>query len=136
MWFTDAFIQAALNALSFFATFKLLDNLKNGCNMICTSWNSFGGKSILSQARDTKFGGKLKTHGYINWWKFGVDISNHFWVIQNQPKFIVHCRQPFGHFRHPEVQNDRLVVYSEQWILVDSELPKSGLRYQHKILTS
>ena len=40
--------------------------------------NSFGGKSILSQARDTKFGGKLTIHEYINWWKFGVDISNWF----------------------------------------------------------
>ena len=46
-------------------------------------WNSFGGKSILSVAKGTKFGGKLKTHEYYNWWKFGVNISNHFWVIQN-----------------------------------------------------
>ena len=30
-----------------------------------------------------KFSGKLKTHEYYNWWKFGVDISNHFWEIQN-----------------------------------------------------
>ena len=76
--------------------------------------NSFGRKSFLNQVMDTKFGGKLKTHKYINWWKFGVDISNHFWVIQNQPKFIVPCRQPVGHFRPPEVQNDQLVVYRDQ----------------------
>ena len=37
--------------------------------------NSFGGKSILSVARGTKFGGKLKTYEYYNWWKFGVNIS-------------------------------------------------------------
>ena len=31
---------------------------------------------------------------------------------------------------HPDVQNNRLVVYSEQWILVDFKLIKSGLRYK------
>ena len=99
-------------------------------------WNNFGGKSILSQARYTKFGGKLKTYEYIKWWKFGVDISNHFWVIQNQLKFIVHCRQPVGHFRHQDEQNDQLVVYNNQGILVDFEYLKNALRYQHQILTS
>ena len=29
------------------------------------------------------------------WWKFQKDISNHFWVIQNQPNFTVHL----GHQR-------------------------------------
>ena len=73
-------------------------------------WNIFGWKSILSVARGTKFCGKLNSHRFNNWWIFGVDTSNSLWVIQNQPKFIVHCRQPVVHFRHPEVQNVRLVV--------------------------
>ena len=27
---------------------------------------------------------------------------------------IVHCRQLVGHIRHPDVQNDQLVVYSDK----------------------
>ena len=34
-------------------------------------------------------------------------------LIQNKPKFIPPSRQPVVHFRPPEVQNVRLVVYSE-----------------------
>ena len=46
------------------------------------------GNPFFSQARDTKFGGKLKTYEYINWWKFGVDILNHFRDIQNLRFFV------------------------------------------------
>ena len=35
------------------------------------------------------------------WWKFQKDISNYFWVIQNQPNFIDHISPPNVHFRHP-----------------------------------
>ena len=70
------------------------------------------------------------------WWKFQKDISNHFWVIQNQPNFIVDLCQPKGHFRQPKVQNAHLVGKGQQQNLVDFELLKSGLRYQHQIFTS
>ena len=85
-------IHLERKAPAFFATFKLLEFSKNDSNNVCTSQknatnflsfkgvaqklhlprplevqNSFGGKSILSQARDTKFVEKLKTHEYINW---------------------------------------------------------------------
>ena len=69
------------------------------------------------------------------WWKFQKDISNHFWVIQNQPNFIVHLGQPKGHFRQPEVQNAHLVGKGGQWNLVDFELLKTGLRYLSEIFT-
>ena len=69
------------------------------------------------------------------WWKFQKDISNHFWVIQNQPNFVVHLCQPKGHFRQPEVQNAHLVGKGGQWNLVDFELLKTGLRYLSEIFT-
>ena len=69
------------------------------------------------------------------WWKFQKDISNHFWVIQNQPSFIVDLCQPKGHFRQPEVQNAHLVGKGGQWNLVDFELLKTGLRYLSEIFT-
>ena len=46
-------------------------------------WTSQGHGSLFKWVMPFKFGGKLKTHEYYNWWKFGVDISNHFWEIQN-----------------------------------------------------
>ena len=67
-------------------------------------------KSILNVASDVKVGEKLKTYEYIDLWKFGVDISNHSWVIQIWSKFIDHPIQPEVYFRHPEVQNIPLVV--------------------------
>ena len=69
------------------------------------------------------------------WWKFQKDISNHFWVIQNQPNFIVDLCQPKGHFRQPKVQNAHLVGKGQQQNLVDFELLKSGLRYLSEIFT-
>ena len=42
----------------------------------------FGGKSKSEEARAFKFGTKYVPNKVNNWWKFGVDISNHFWEIQ------------------------------------------------------
>ena len=60
--------------------------------------DSFGRKYILSVARDTKFSRKLNSFEYFNWRNFLASMSNHFLVIQNQPKFVFHCRQPISHF--------------------------------------
>ena len=43
----------------------------------------FGRKSKSKAPRAFKFGTKWVPIEVNNWWKFGVDISNHFWEIQN-----------------------------------------------------
>ena len=43
----------------------------------------FGGQSKSEASRAFKFGAKWVPIEVNNWWKFGVDISNHFWEIQN-----------------------------------------------------
>ena len=63
-------------------------NLKGVAQKMCpprpfSFWTSQGHGSLFKWVMPFKFGGKLKTHEYYNWWKFGVNISNHFWVIQN-----------------------------------------------------
>ena len=45
--------------------------------------NVFGGKSKSNAPKAFKFGTKWVPIEVNNWWKFGVDISNHFWEIQN-----------------------------------------------------
>ena len=42
----------------------------------------FGGKSKSEAPRAFKFSTKWVPIEVNNWWKFGVDISNHFWEIQ------------------------------------------------------
>ena len=42
----------------------------------------FGGKSKSNAPKAFKFGTKWVPIEVNNWWKFGVDISNHFWEIQ------------------------------------------------------
>ena len=42
----------------------------------------FGGKSKSKAARAFIFGTKWVPNEVNNWWKFGVNISNHFWDIQ------------------------------------------------------
>ena len=44
---------------------------------------TFGGKSKSKAPRALKFGTKRVPIEVNNWWKFGVDILNHFWDIQN-----------------------------------------------------
>ena len=44
--------------------------------------DTFGGKSKSEPPKAFKFGTKWVTIEVNNWWKFGVDISNHFWEIQ------------------------------------------------------
>ena len=58
----------------------------------------FGGKSKFKAPNAFKFSTKRVPIEVYNWWKFGVDISNHFWVIQIQPKFITCLRPPDVHF--------------------------------------
>ena len=47
--------------------------------------NIFGGKSISFAPRTFKFGEKRVSIEMYKWWNFGVDISNHFFAIQNWP---------------------------------------------------
>ena len=42
----------------------------------------FGGKSKFNAPKVFKFGTKRVPIEVNNWWKFGVDISNHFWEIE------------------------------------------------------
>ena len=49
----------------------------------------FGGKSKSNAPKVFKFGTKRVTIEVNNWWKFGVDISNHFWEIQNWRFFVL-----------------------------------------------
>ena len=44
--------------------------------------DTFGGKSKSKAPRALKFCTKRVPIKVNNWWKFGVDISNHFWDIQ------------------------------------------------------
>ena len=48
----------------------------------------FGRKSKSEALRVFKFGPKRVPNEVNNWWKFGVDISNHFWKIQNLSFFV------------------------------------------------
>ena len=50
--------------------------------------NVFGGKSKSNAPKAFKFGTKWVPIEVNNWWKFGVDISNHFWEIQNLRFFL------------------------------------------------
>ena len=43
----------------------------------------FGGKSKFWEPRTFIFGTKRVPIEFDNWWKFGDDISNHLWEIQN-----------------------------------------------------
>ena len=49
----------------------------------------FGGKSKSKAPKAFKFGTKWVPIEVNKWWTFGVDISNHFWEIQNLTFF--HC---------------------------------------------
>ena len=48
----------------------------------------FGGKSKSNAPKVFKFGTKRVPIEVNNWWKFGVDISNHFWEIQILKFFV------------------------------------------------
>ena len=48
----------------------------------------FGEKSKSNAPKVFKFGTKRVPIEVNNWWKFGVDISNHFWEIQNLRFFV------------------------------------------------
>ena len=50
--------------------------------------NVFGRKSKSNAPKAFKFGTKWVPIEVNNWWKFGVDISNHFWEIQNLRFFL------------------------------------------------
>ena len=47
--------------------------------------NIFGGKSISFAPRTFKFSEKRVSIEMYKWWNFGVDISNHFWLIGQKP---------------------------------------------------
>ena len=49
----------------------------------CEVLNVFGGKSKSNAPKAFKFGTKRVPIEVNNWWKFGADISNHFWEIEN-----------------------------------------------------
>ena len=69
----------------------------------------FGGKSKSEAPIAFKFGPKWVPIEVNNWWNFGVDISNHFWVIENQPKFIICLSQPVVDTAYILTVNLRLV---------------------------
>ena len=48
----------------------------------------FGGKSKHWASMTLIFSKKHILREVDNWWKFGVDISNHFWEIQNLRFFV------------------------------------------------
>ena len=48
----------------------------------------FGGRSKFQAPRTFIFGAKQVPIEFNNWWKFGDDISNHFWEIQNLRFFV------------------------------------------------
>ena len=48
----------------------------------------FGGKSKFKAPRAFKFGTKWVPLEVNNWWKFCVDISNHFWEIEILKFFV------------------------------------------------
>ena len=50
---------------------------------------TFGGKSKSKAPRAFKFCTKRVPIEVNNWWKFGVDISNHLWDIQNWKFFFL-----------------------------------------------
>ena len=49
----------------------------------------FGGKSKSKTPRAFRFCPKQVPTKVNNWWKFGVDISNHLWDIQNWKFFLL-----------------------------------------------
>ena len=48
----------------------------------------FGGKSKSKAPKAFKFSTKRVPIEVDNWWKFGADISNHFWEILNLRFFV------------------------------------------------
>ena len=97
--------------------------------------NVFGGKSKSKALNAFKFGPKRVPIEVNNWWKFGVDISNHFWDIQ------------FGTFLFFKVPSLWYKIVFENYFyttvralwkkkMFKIEYLKSGLRYQHQIFTS
>ena len=99
--------------LRYFGKFKPLEISKNDGNSICLTskdiqfskiirvwlknwvchahlkfWRFLAGNPNLDAPRTLIFGTKRVPNEVNNWWKFGVDISNHFWVIQNLAFFL------------------------------------------------
>ena len=56
---------------------------------------TFGGKSKFVAPRALKFCTKWFPIEVNNWWKFGVDISNHLWEIQNWRFFFLKVPSPW-----------------------------------------
>ena len=95
----------------------------------------FGGKSKSEAAKAFIFGTKRVPNEVNNWWKFGVDISTHFWDIQFWT---------FLFFKVPSLwykiifENYLYTAMRALWKIkmFKIEYLKSGLRYQHQIFTS
>ena len=73
---------------------------------------------------------KLETPNLVKTWKIMSTLIGENLVLISQTtselfKIKQNSLSTVGHFRHSDVQNDQLVVYSDQWILVDFELLKS-----------
>ena len=71
----------------------------------------FGGKSKSNAPKAFKFSTKRVPIEVNNWWKFGIDISNHFWEIQNwifclSNSFPIAYRNNF----------QKLFLYTWEWI--------------------
>ena len=68
-------------------------NLKGVAQKLCPPrplevFYVFGGKSKFWAPMVLIFCAKRNFIEVNNWWKFGVDISIHFWEIQNSPFFL------------------------------------------------
>ena len=96
---------------------------------------TFGGKSKSEAPRALKFCTKRFPIEVNNWWKFGVDISNHFWDIQNWRFFFFQMSPTWK-------KNNFQKLFFSKWgtlgrkKISNFEYLKSGLRYHHQISTS
>ena len=70
---------------------ELLPNLEGVARktgLPCQVLDVFGRKSKSKAPKAFKSNKKWVPIEVYNWWKFGVDISNHFWEIQNLRFFV------------------------------------------------
>ena len=95
----------------------------------------FGGKSKSKAPNAFKFGTKWVPIEVNNWWKFGVDISNHFWEIQILRFYFFQVSPTWKKIVFENYFFSKWGTLGRQKIL-NFEFLKSDLRYQHQIFTS
>ena len=95
----------------------------------------FGRKSKFKALRAFIFSTKQVPIEVNNWWKFGVDISNHFWDIQFWTFLSFKVPSPWykNNFQKLFYTTVRALWKIKMFKI---EYLKNGLRYQHQIFTS